>query len=287
MFCRWLGGPTLWIAGAMSPPDHPFPICLLSWGNGMYLLYVDDSGSTLDSSQKFFVFGGLAVFERQPHWIATKLDGIAARFNPADPASVEFHGSPMLNGSKGWRAFPLPDRIAAIKDALTVFRDSTDANRAFAVAVNKAYVSPRDPVEVAFEQICSRFDQYLMRLHKAGDTQRGILIFDESTQETTLQQLATDFRTLGHSFGTLRNLAEVPLFIDSRASRLVQLADLIAYATFRHVERGDDQFFTIIADRFDKQGGVIHGFKVLDQRPPLLADEAESTCLNDLSATAP
>lgn len=229
----------------------------------MYLLYVDDSGSVLDSSQTYFVLGGVAVFERQPHWLNLELEKIAARFDSADPASIEFHGSPMLTGGRGWRRFQLADRVDAMKDALRVFTASSPGNKAFAVAVNKAAVSPRDPVEVAFEQIAARFDQYLMRLHKAGDTQRGIIVFDKSTREETLQKLASDFRTVGHTFGQLRNLAEVPLFLDSRASRLVQLADLVAYSTFRYIERNDPQFFEIIHPRFDASGGIVHGYKVI------------------------
>lgn len=146
-----------------------------------------------------------------------------------------------------------------MKDALEVLAKSNPSNRIFACIINKAKVTPNDPVKLAFEQVVSRFDHYLGRLHKRGDSQRGLLIFDKSTYETTLQGLATDFRTIGHSWGVLRNLSEVPLFLDSRASRLTQLADMVAYAIFRKYERGDDQFFTMIANRFDSEGGIQHG----------------------------
>lgn len=116
-----------------------------------------------------------------------------------------------------------------------------------------------NPIELAFEQIASRFDHFLMRLHKTGDSQRGIIIFDKSTYESTIQSLATDFRTVGHTWGVLRNLAEVPLFLDSKASRLIQLADLIAYAAFRKYEKGDGEFFALVEPRLDSEGGVVHG----------------------------
>lgn len=88
------------------------------------------------------------------------------------------------------------------------------------------------------------------------------MIFDKSTYETTIQALASDFRTIGHKWGVLRNYAEVPLFLDSKASRLIQLADLIAYSVFLMYERGDDTFFSIIKNRFDAEGGVVHGLHV-------------------------
>jgi hypothetical protein len=100
---------------------------------------------------------------------------------------------------------------------------------------------------------------YLKRLHRRNDPHRGIIVFDKSTYESTIQGLATDFRTIGYTWGVLRNLAEVPLFLDSKASRLIQLADLIAYAAFRNYEKSDNRFFSIIKKRLDAEGGITHG----------------------------
>lgn len=211
----------------------------------MYLLYADESGSVGDPKQHFFVLAGFCVFERQGYWIAKELDKIAARFNPADPTSVELHGNPMNSGKGIFRQFTKQARAEAIEDALRIFLRSHPSNRLFASVVRKVKVSPKDPVEFAFEQLSSRFDHYLTRLHKSGGPQRGVrgvILFDKSTYESTLQSLATDFRTIGHKWGVLRNLSEVPLFLDSRASRLIQLADLIAYAVFRYYESADDRF---------------------------------------------
>jgi hypothetical protein len=234
----------------------------------MHLLYADHSGEPSDPKLRTFVLAGISVFERQGFWIASELDRIAERFDPADPGSIELHGSPMRQGRDGWDRFPVHDRVQAMLDALGVFAVSNPGNRIFAVVVESGAVAPLDPVEYAFEQVASRFDQYLMRLHRRGDTQRGVIVFDEATYETTIQSLARDFRTIGHRWGVLRNLAEVPLFLDSKASRLIQLADLVAYAVFRHFERSDSQFFDVIRDRFDRDGSVVHGLHVKSATTP-------------------
>lgn len=225
----------------------------------MHLLYCDESGSVPDPNQEHLVLAGVSLFERQCFWISNEIDKIAARFNPADPNSVELHGNAMLAGRKYWRQFPKLDRIQAIKDTLALFALSHISNRIFVCVIKKTAASPQDPVELAFEQLASRFDHFLMRLHKSGDSQRGIIIFDKSTYESTIQNLATDFRTIGHTWGVLRNLSEVPLFLDSRASRLIQLADLVAYSVFRKYEKGDDQFFQIFEKRLDAEGKIVHG----------------------------
>ncbi len=223
----------------------------------VHLLYMDESGLATDSKQRHFVLAGFSVFERSPHWIEAELDAIAARFNAVDPKSVELHGSPMRTGAKRWRHVPLADRERAIKDALQVA--VTKHCRLFGAVLEKVRFSGRDVTQVAFEQVSSRFDQYLGRLHKQGDTQRGLILFDKCSVERRIQTMAREFKTTGHTFGRLRNLAEVPVFVDSEASRLIQLADLVAYALFRYHEFNDSGFYDVIRNSFDSDGGVVHG----------------------------
>ena len=71
--------------------------------------------------------------------------------------------------------------------------------------------------------------------------------------------MAREFRTLGTRWGVLRNLVETPLFVDSRASRLVQVADHVAHAVFRRYNARDTQYFDIIAQKFDSCDGIVHG----------------------------
>ena len=233
----------------------------------MYLLYADESGSISDPAQDVFVLAGISLFERQGYWFANRLDAIANRFNPADPNAIELHGNPLHQGKKFWRQFPFEQRSQAIKDCLQIIKRSHPSNRVFVCVIKKSSLTTaaaegnlsQDPIRHVFEQLSTRFDHYLARLHKANDTQRGIIIFDKSTYESTIQNLATNFRTIGHTWGILRNFSEVPLFLDSRASRLIQLADLIAYSTYRKYASNDDSYFSIFESRIDQNAGTKHG----------------------------
>lgn len=226
----------------------------------MHILYVDESGSPTDIRQKYFVLAGISVFERQIHWLTQPLNEIAKRFNPKQSERVELHGSPMFTGKRMWRTYPKDMRKKAIMDALKVLAESHRSNRIFATVVEPSAVN-EEPIEYAFLQVASRFDHYLARLHNMGDSQRGVMLFDKSVHEQTLQSLAALYRDRGHQWGVLRNLVEVPTFIDSRASRLIQLADLVAYAVYRNW-CGDPQFFQIIESRFDFDRGKQHGLHV-------------------------
>lgn len=223
----------------------------------MYLLYADESGSLNDAKQQFFVLAGVSVFERQTYWLTQSLDGIVSKHYPSAPHELELHGSPMHNGRNRWRT--IPDRKAAIIEALSIIKESDKTNRLFAVVVDKSVPSDRSLLEIAYEQLASRFDMFLGRLHRDGNTQRGVIIFDKSTYEETIQQLTNSYIRSGHTWGRLRNLSEVPLFIDSEKSRLIQLADLVAFAVFRKYNFNDNTYFDVIKDRFDKEGQVAHG----------------------------
>jgi hypothetical protein len=143
-------------------------------------------------------------------------------------------------------------------NSLGVIGKSTLAHL-FGAVVHKAAISPDDAMEYAFEQICNRFDRFLGRLHQAGNTQRGLIILDESAYETSLQGLAKNFRRDGHRWGQLYNLTDVPLFVDSKATRMIKYADMLAHAVRRYYEKGDSTFFDLFSHRFDAVGGVVHG----------------------------
>lgn len=228
----------------------------------MHLLYVDESGSASDASQEYFILAGVSVFERQTHWVEQRLNDIATRFEPTSPHELELHGSPMRSGKGAWRKILKPDREQAIKDALQfgIVDQSSDLLRLFGTVVKKSKLPAVDPVIHSFEQITSRFDMFLARLYnKHNNAQRGLMLFDESTTERRIQTLAREFKYQGHSYGKTRNYSEVPVFMDSKASRLIQLVDLVAYAMFRNYEHNDSQYFDIFKHRFDSEGGVTHG----------------------------
>lgn len=226
----------------------------------MFLLYLDDAGSVGSKTEKHFILSGICLFERQVFHLNKALDELAAEIHPAEPKKLEFHGSHMHAGKGFWRSIKdKKKRRTYIRHALAKCRVLQGNWALFGVVVEKANVSPEDPIEFAFEQICTRFDAFLKREYRNGNNQRGLMILDKSTRETRLQTLATDFRTDGHRYGVLRNLADVPMFVDSEATRLIQFADLVSYALWQKYERADNEFFEVVADSFDHEGGVVHG----------------------------
>lgn len=226
----------------------------------MHLLYLDDAGSAGNSKEDYLVLGGVSLYEAQSYFITQKLDELAENIDPANPHGVEFHASACYSRrERPWKALTQQDARGTIKSVLDVLDSAYDTARAFACVVHKASFPDRDPMEVAFEDLCSRFDLYLNRLRADGDAQRGLVILDKSTYETTLQQMSVEFRTIGTQWGIVKNLADTPLFVDSRASRPIQLADHVAYAVFRRYQSGDTQYLDRFARKFYSEDGIVHG----------------------------
>ncbi|MBM3758099.1 MAG: DUF3800 domain-containing protein [Acidobacteria bacterium] len=189
------------------------------------------------------------------------MDKLAGNFNSQNPTDVEFHASEIFSRRAApWRGMATGDARGVLKSVLGIAHASYASACCFACAIEKSSLRPdQDCVALAFEDICQRFDLFLARKSREGDRERGLIILDRSTEETSIQRLSRDFRRLGTQWGAVRHLADTPLFIDSKASRLVQMADHIAYAVFRRYNEGDAQYFDVIAHRFDETDGRIHG----------------------------
>lgn len=226
----------------------------------MHILYIDDSGSVESAAERHFVLGGVAVFERGLFHQIRAADACVEAFGLGDPHDIELHASPMYAGRGFWHQVrDRGTREGMIRSALETLQSQASI-KLFAVAVDKQAASPRDPIEIAFEEICNRFNLFLTRIHnRRMDSQRGLIVMDKSVHERPLQMLARNFRVNGARWGHFRNLAEVPLFVDSAASRMVQLADLVAWSTFRKYELSDGRFFDPLIPLFDADGGVLHG----------------------------
>jgi hypothetical protein len=226
----------------------------------MHLLYLDDSGSVKNKGEEYIILGGISIFENQSYYLSKELDKIAQSIDPTNPSSVEFHASEIFSRKNWpWDKLTKEEATGVIKSVLKIIANSSNSTYAFACAVHKKSFPSEDPLHLAFEDLCQRFDIYLSKLFSEGERQKGLLILDDSSYETSLQKLARNFRTLGTQWGNIKHLADTPFFVNSKASRIVQIADHIAYSVFRRYNSGDTSYFDIIAHKFHQADGIVHG----------------------------
>lgn len=135
----------------------------------------------------------------------------------------------------------------------------------FAEIIDKIHLDPqktgRTISEQAFEQLVTRFDTFLAKDCTNGCL--GVLIHDNNeTVAKKHTQLMRQFHEKGTLWSKIEKIAETPLFVDSKLTRMVQIADLCSYALRRYVENQEADLFGKIfvrAHRFrEKAVGVRH-----------------------------
>jgi Protein of unknown function (DUF3800) len=233
----------------------------LSDGSIMYLLYLDESGNPDDPADKHFVLGGVAVFERQTFFLSSNVDALQTKHFPGLPP-IEFHTSPIRSGKGFWRNIDRPRKEAVLEGLSNVLTSANDPSVVlFSAVIEKNETTyGEEAVKLATEQVCKRFDIFLMRQYQEyKNPQRGLLVFAESHFQQRAKLWVQGFRKLGTQWGVLRNLSDIPYFASTRETRLLQLADFVAHATFISYEKQDQSLITKLLHKFDQKDGVLHG----------------------------
>lgn len=160
----------------------------------------------------------------------------------------------------------LGQRLQLVRDLADMVGGWIDS-RLFAECCDKntyGQQGPQKPIyESAFTQMVQRFQAFLT--HK-GDYDKqellGMLVHDNNQ---TISLKLTDMMRRFHASGTLRweidKIIETPLFVDSRLTAMIQVADLCAYATRRFFENGETDLFNRIYGRFDRTGARVVGIR--------------------------
>jgi len=156
------------------------------------------------------------------------------------------------------------ERMALVQELATCVAGWRYA-RLFAECVDKAHfaaqVRGKTVDEQAFEQIVSRFEQFLQNMGRPN-TRHGLLIHDNNQ---TVAHRHTELMKRFHASGTLwtgiHSLIETPLFVDSQLTGMIQVADLCGYALRRYLENNEALLFDQVFQRADRIGPTVVGVR--------------------------
>jgi Protein of unknown function (DUF3800) len=116
--------------------------------------------------------------------------------------------------------------------------------------------------EQAFEQVVSRFEQYLKNTSTKDVKKYGLLVHDNNqTVAHKHTALMREFQDTGTFWTSIERIVETPLFVDSRLTRLVQIADLCGYALRRYLENKEEALVSKIFERADRSGKKVLGVR--------------------------
>lgn len=213
----------------------------------MYLLYADESGDFTDPATNVLVIGGIAVHEDAVRPLAGDINRTMNGFIGRQKAmQVELHGSPLRVGAGEWDGVSPRKRFGLYHELLRKCggwrHDDTGSEiEPFAVVIDRDH--SQSPTETAYGELLFLFDSVLREKRRGGDPHNGVLIADRSRYERTLEAWVevarARFTRPKQDPRRLYALAETPFFIDSRLTRLMQVADLLAHALYRGYNAGD------------------------------------------------
>ncbi len=138
--------------------------------------------------------------------------------------------------------------------------------RLFAECIDKVHFDPnrneRSIDEQAFEQVVSRYEQYLQAMSTDSARRLGVVIHDNNeTVAKKHTELMKSFHRVGTFWTSIENIIETPLFVDSQLTGMVQIADLCAYALRRYLENEERELFDKIFQRADRRHRVAVGVR--------------------------
>jgi len=240
----------------------------------MYILFLDESGKA--STDTHFILGGLAVFEGLLYTLRDGLDNIIAAAFPNDPHKT-FHASELyrqmstgqLPGFERNHYITLLDDIANLIVSHNYAYDDPARPGVILVGQVIARASVRRPPKTpkddnlpyyleGFKGALTRFHSFLRDLGAEGNPQHGLAVMATWKQQShnTLKETYALYREEGTHLGYISRIPILPLFTESASTRLLQLADMVAYALHRAYNRDDWKYFRPLTPAFYKKHGV-------------------------------
>ena len=236
----------------------------------MYILYIDESGEPHGSH---YVTAGMAVFERQEYWFATKVEDIQKRHFPHATEQAFFHLRDIVKGAKPlWNRVNESKRQQIIGEMYDILAqcvppagNSPPNAVLFGIVVETEHYLCSDIVATSFERLCYLFDSFLIDRYKRGDRQKGLVVLSKPQFEQKFAELLATYAKRKQPWGprNVINLLDVPLFTASRASRLLQLADFVAGAIYQSYVHGDQTNMNKILPAFGPVGPTHNYLRLL------------------------
>lgn len=142
-------------------------------------------------------------------------------------------------------------------------------SQASPLALFGAVVEEGDRDRRAYEEVLHKFDEMLTRRSReTGERQTGFVIHDKRSIERDVQRAAQTWREIAGRLGVLTHLADVPVFADSKASRLLQAADFVSWSLWRYygLPTPDPRWASGLWPLFDASDDVMHGLIHVSRR---------------------
>jgi len=233
----------------------------------MYILYSDESGEISNPADQALIVAGIAVHEEAVRPLAGEVNNLLGRFVGRQAAkSLEIHGSPLRGGREDWRSVSRGRRFSLAESLMSTVEGWTHASSSstvlpFVVVVDRNH--SQAPMELGYGELLHTFDGALRKMRRGGDGHNGVLVADRGKYERAIAAWVEVARAVqprpAQDPRRLHALVETPFFVDSKSTRLMQLADMLSYSFFRAYNAGDWDWANRVLPSFARsEGALLH-----------------------------
>lgn len=118
-------------------------------------------------------------------------------------------------------------------------------------------------VERAFIAVVRRFETFLaVRAKEDKQATSGLIVHDHNQDVAArLTKLMSSLHKYTERDRRIRRIVDTPLFVDSKLTRMVQIADLCAFAVRRYFDTKDHDLYDRISKKFHYRNGKLAGIR--------------------------
>ncbi len=242
----------------------------------MHLFFIDESGTIVAENKKhskYFVIGGVIIPEIHWHDIYRKLRELKKQYGVTSEIKWRFFSPNNKDNDNGMSNLTFEERdefrqklyelITSYK-SIKIISTITDIEEAYKLP----YVNDRDDLYwYSYKQTVERFQYYLQDLSRnSGAEFNGLVIIDNrlSCDDNRLRNLHHNLLVVDkENYSKFKNLIEGLFIAPSHLSVGIQLADIVAGAIFRKVEKDDSKYYEQIKKSIRNRDGNIFGYGIV------------------------
>ena len=243
----------------------------------MYLIYIDESGTSSFGDSNDYVLSALIVQEKQWKNINRKVRFLQENISGSkNTDTIEFHTSEIAYFQGNYLGLSRKKRIKILYDLAQIIHESNC--HLISIIIHKEVISSENRNKEWVEEWCwrllfERLEKFLLTKNKKKLNEFGLICMDarDSSSNQEISRRMKNFVSEGSMFVHSRYLIEDIFFVDSEFRNLIQLVDFVAWVSRKFyfqiktkLERSNENYiskcFKLIEDKFDKNSsGSIFG----------------------------
>ena len=211
----------------------------------MYLSYIDTSGCPEKSDPENFVVVAVIIHDSLLDHMNKMVQDIKTKYFPNMCLNnVEFHVKDMLNHTGIYREVSIDTRYSILDDLFAFISAKKTDLKIIGTITDKQIKRVRDIETFGYISVFERFNRYLAQRNglfkKASETpERGIAIIDTGVKDQKLRSKLVPILKRGTPRPNFSYLQTDLLFINSKSSNLIQVADCISYCIRKYHRRNN------------------------------------------------